>query len=170
MSCPCVYKCAPVSPSSLAPCAFSFPVSSATMKPLLLALALATGVSACQRDITTSTPHRHAKRQGTRAAFPPVLDANERTLVNSFDNTSISTWSYYYAHSYHLAGTNKTIAQWTADRWAENGFASRLDEYCRSDPIRNPVLSNRPSCLPELSSLALAPSHLSQRHYFPPTT
>jgi hypothetical protein len=23
------------------------------------------------------------------------------------------------------------MAQWTADRWAEFGFTSRLDEYCK---------------------------------------
>lgn len=36
------------------------------------------------------------------------------------------------AHGEHLAGHNKTMAQWTADRWAEFGLTSRLDQYCRS--------------------------------------
>lgn len=29
----------------------------------------------------------------------------------------------------HIAGRNKSQAQWTADRWSEAGFESRLDEY-----------------------------------------
>jgi N-acetylated-alpha-linked acidic dipeptidase len=37
------------------------------------------------------------KRQDANATFPPVLDANEQVLIDSFDNTSISTWSYYYS-------------------------------------------------------------------------
>ena len=140
------------------------------MKLSLLALATATGASACQRDITAPNAHGHPKRQDTKATFPPVLDANEQTLVNSFDNTTISSWSYYYAHSYHLAGTNKTIAQWTADRWSENGFASRLDEYCKSVPASSPLLpSNRHSRVFELPSLALTSPHLCQWHHLPTT-
>ncbi|KAK3215000.1 hypothetical protein GRF29_19g1910120 [Pseudopithomyces chartarum] len=101
------------------------------MKLLFLStLALVAPVHACQRELTSTRHPRHAKRQTANATFPPILDSNEQILVNSFDNTTISTWSYYYgSHSYHLAGTNETIAQWTADRWAENGFTSRLDEY-----------------------------------------
>jgi N-acetylated-alpha-linked acidic dipeptidase len=68
-------------------------------------------------------------------AFPPVLDNHESILVNSFDNTSIATWSYYYTHGYHVAGSNRTMAQWTADRWNENGFTASLTEYCMLDLI-----------------------------------
>ncbi|KIV94534.1 hypothetical protein PV10_02290 [Exophiala mesophila] len=67
------------------------------------------------------------KRQETQ--FPPVLTEQEAILVNSIDNVTLEEWNYYYAHSYHLAGTNRTIAQWTADRWGESGFDSRLVEY-----------------------------------------
>lgn len=57
------------------------------------------------------------------------MTSDEAVLANSFDNNTIETWNYYYTHGAHLAGTNRTMAQWTADRWAENGFQSRLDEY-----------------------------------------
>ncbi|KAF2446837.1 N-acetylated-alpha-linked acidic dipeptidase-like protein 2 [Karstenula rhodostoma CBS 690.94] len=96
---------------------------------LIHVLAAVTGVHACQKEITPRHPQRHSKRQSANATFPPALDPNEQIIVNSFDNTTISTWSYYYGHGAHLAGTNETIAQWTADRWAENGFTSRLEEY-----------------------------------------
>ncbi|PNS19551.1 hypothetical protein CAC42_7395 [Sphaceloma murrayae] len=73
-------------------------------------------------------PHRMlAKRQET--VFPPALTSDESTLISAIDNTTIEGWSYYYTHGRHLAGENRTMAQWTADRWAENGFESRLDEY-----------------------------------------
>jgi N-acetylated-alpha-linked acidic dipeptidase len=62
--------------------------------------------------------------------IPPVLDANEALLSGSIDNTSLDEWSYYYTHGLHWAGTNKTMAQWTADRWSENGFDTSLAEYC----------------------------------------
>ncbi|KAF3048271.1 hypothetical protein E8E12_011581 [Didymella heteroderae] len=85
------------------------------------------GAEACQRErVFKRHAHGHVKRQ---ASFPPVLDANEQILINSFDNTSISTWSYYYTHGDHIAGRNESMAQWTADKWAEYGFTSRLDEY-----------------------------------------
>ncbi|KAH7398679.1 N-acetylated-alpha-linked acidic dipeptidase-like protein 2 [Phaeosphaeria sp. MPI-PUGE-AT-0046c] len=90
----------------------------------------AIGVQACQRERTfVHHSHAHVKRQSSNTTFPPVLDPNEQILLNSFDNTSISEWSYYYTHGDHIAGRNETMAQWTADRWAEFGFTSRLDEY-----------------------------------------
>jgi N-acetylated-alpha-linked acidic dipeptidase len=60
----------------------------------------AIGAQACQRE-RAFVQHRHAhvKRQSTNATFPPVLDTNEQILLNSFDNTSISEWSYYYSAS-----------------------------------------------------------------------
>ncbi|KAJ4410514.1 hypothetical protein N0V91_002000 [Didymella pomorum] len=92
-----------------------------------LFLLAAIGAEACQRErVFKRHAHGHVKRQ---ANFPPVLDANEQILINSFDNTSISTWSYYYTHGDHIAGRNESMAQWTADKWAEYGFTSRLDEY-----------------------------------------
>ncbi|KAF2712712.1 N-acetylated-alpha-linked acidic dipeptidase-like protein 2 [Pleomassaria siparia CBS 279.74] len=96
---------------------------------VILALLAAIGAQACMRERTLGAHHDgHIKRQAD-VTFPPVLDANEQILLDSFDNTSISTWSYYYTHGDHIAGRNKTMAQWTADRWTEYGFASRLDEY-----------------------------------------
>ncbi|EXJ96372.1 hypothetical protein A1O1_01498 [Capronia coronata CBS 617.96] len=68
-----------------------------------------------------------ARRQDV--AFPPVLDQNEAILANSFDNASLETWSYYYTHGLHIAGTNMTMAQWTADRWNEFGFMAGLASY-----------------------------------------
>lgn len=92
-----------------------------------LFLLAAIGAEACQRERAFKRyAHGHVKRQ---VSFPPVLDANEQILINSFDNTSISTWSYYYTHGDHIAGRNESMAQWTADKWAEYGFTSRLDEY-----------------------------------------
>ena len=61
-----------------------------------------------------------------------MLQPNEAILADSFDNVTLDQWSYYYTHGLHLAGTNKSMAQWTADRWAENGFMSGLAEYCKS--------------------------------------
>lgn len=67
------------------------------MKTTLFLIA-AIGAQACQRE-RTFQHHHHAyvKRQNNNATFPPVLDANEKILLDSFDNTSISTWSYYYS-------------------------------------------------------------------------
>ena len=98
------------------------------MRPSLCLLA-AIGVEACQRErVFKRHAHGHIKRQAT---FPPVLDHNEQILINSFDNTSISTWSYYYTHGDHIAGRNQSMAQWTANKWADYGFTSRLDDYCK---------------------------------------
>lgn len=100
------------------------------MKTQLILLAAAIGTQACQREINFN-PHSHqiVKRQRTNVTFPPVLTAYERVLLESFDNTSISQWSYYYTHGDHVAGRNRSMAQWTADKWTEYGFTSRLDEY-----------------------------------------
>lgn len=61
--------------------------------------------------------------------WPPVLDKQETLLVDSFDDVSIDKWSDDYGHQNKLAGFGKEAAQWTADRWNENGFKSRRDEY-----------------------------------------
>lgn len=96
-------------------------------------------VAACQRELLHETifdPHPAlAKRQ--EAAFPPLLEPNEAILSNSFDTASLETWSYYYTHGLHIAGTNKSMAQWTADRWNEFGFTAGLAPYCmaQSSPI-----------------------------------
>lgn len=97
-----------------------------------LTLLQASAVLGCAKDISEHAIFdlhvALAKRQETQ--FPPVLDNNEAILINSFDNASLEDWNYYYAHSYHLAGTNESLAQWTADRWAEFGFTAGLTTYC----------------------------------------
>lgn len=90
-------------------------------------------VQACLRERDFSLTQQALVRRQDIVVFPPVLDENESILANSFDNTSIATWSYYYTHGLHIAGTNRTMAQWTADRWAENGFTSELVEYCMTE-------------------------------------
>ncbi|EEP76509.1 conserved hypothetical protein [Uncinocarpus reesii 1704] len=64
-----------------------------------------------------------------RPQYPPRLTKQESVLINSFNNASISDWSYYYTHGAHLAGKNRTMAQWTADRWAEYGLTSSVVPY-----------------------------------------
>jgi N-acetylated-alpha-linked acidic dipeptidase len=102
--------------------------------PLVLEVVL---VTACERDFL-SIAHNHDHDLKPRspssifrraAPFPPVLSTPETILTNSFDNVSLDTWSSYYAHGAHIAGTNKTMAQWTSDRWNENGISSKLVEY-----------------------------------------
>lgn len=81
-------------------------------------------------EISSDQP-RFVRRQDA-VTFPPVLDENESILTNSFDNASIASYSYYYTHGLHVAGTNKSQADWTAERWAENGFSAGVVEYCMS--------------------------------------
>ncbi|KAG7001495.1 glutamate carboxypeptidase [Physcia stellaris] len=93
---------------------------------ILSSLFLAAWVSGCIRDHVLHRPRSVAKRQTT----PRVpLTPDESVLVNSIDNSTLRDWNYYYTHGAHLAGTNQSMAQWTADRWSENGFQARLDEY-----------------------------------------
>ena len=103
----------------------------ASLKRFTLWVATAVTIAqACVRERDyTPNPQQLLRRQDV-VPFPPVLDENESILANSFENASIDTWSYYYTHGLHIAGTNRTMAQWTADRWSENGFTSALVEYC----------------------------------------
>lgn len=97
---------------------------------LLTALAFATGVSACARDFLSERRHTHRQPITKRnEQWPPVLTEQETLLVNAFDNVTIDQWSYYYGHQNKLAGLGKEAAQWTADRFTENGFPSQLEEY-----------------------------------------
>ncbi|KAF2160563.1 hypothetical protein M409DRAFT_28947 [Zasmidium cellare ATCC 36951] len=96
-----------------------------TAAALAILLALPSGLHACQR-VRHFHSHSHAKRQ---ASPPPELSEHEALIISSFDNNSISDWSYYYTHGNHIAGRNRSQAQWTADRWAEAGFETRLDSY-----------------------------------------
>lgn len=67
------------------------------MKASLLLIA-AIGVEACQRERTfRNHNHRHIKRQSN--STPVALDEYEQILVDSFDATSLATWSYYYSLS-----------------------------------------------------------------------
>lgn len=85
---------------------------------------------ACARDHAFSEfsglEERLVKRD---VAIPPALSDDEKILSNSFDNNSISDWSYYYTHGLHLAGKNKTMADWTADKWNEYGIPTSLISY-----------------------------------------
>lgn len=102
------------------------------MKSLIILCAVS-AVHACLREHALHREFSHydllTKRQTTD--FPPTLTSEEAVLVSSFNNVTISQWSYYYTHGLHLAGTNQSMAQWTADRWSENGFVAGLAPYCR---------------------------------------
>ncbi|KAL5385663.1 hypothetical protein PMIN06_004956 [Paraphaeosphaeria minitans] len=90
---------------------------------------------ACQKncDALARCSHHHQEynRRAKRAEveYPPSLSETESVLVNSFDNKSISEWSYYYTHGDHLGGHNKSMAQWTAQKWRHAGFDSWLEEF-----------------------------------------
>lgn len=99
---------------------------------LSLVAALAAGASACQRDFNIEARHTHRQPLAKRddgPSWPPVLTEHETLLTNAFDNVSIDEWSHYYGHQNKLAGYGKEAAQWTADRWSENGFEAHLNEY-----------------------------------------
>ncbi|KAK6713472.1 hypothetical protein SNK04_004435 [Fusarium graminearum] len=86
---------------------------------------------------------RHVKRDVV--PFPPVLTETESMLVNSFDNNSISDWSLYYSSGYRLAGHNRSQAEWTQQKWIENGWESWIDEYWiwYTEPIESTLTLNR---------------------------
>jgi len=58
-----------------------------------------------------------------------TLAEQEKIITESVSNTTIAQWSHYYTHGKHLAGTNKSMAEWTRDRWIEYGIPSHLAEY-----------------------------------------
>jgi N-acetylated-alpha-linked acidic dipeptidase len=90
-----------------------------------------------------SSHSRHVKRDVV--PFPPVLTETETLLVNSFDNNSISDWSLYYSSGYRLAGHNRSQAEWTQQKWIENGWESWIDEYWiwYTEPIESTLTLNR---------------------------
>ncbi|KAG9258814.1 uncharacterized protein F5Z01DRAFT_4612 [Emericellopsis atlantica] len=97
---------------------------------LFYSLFLATTVSACARDFSLAKRHTHRQPITKRnEEWPPVLSEHETVLFNAFDNVTIDEWSDYYGHQNKLAGLGKEAAQWTADRWTENGFEAHLNEY-----------------------------------------
>lgn len=91
-------------------------------------LSLAQG---CAKEVNSfGAGNSRSLHRRAAAPYPPQLTAEESILVNAFDNSSIASSLYFYTHGLHLAGTNESMAQWTADRWAESGFTSRLIQYC----------------------------------------
>jgi N-acetylated-alpha-linked acidic dipeptidase len=99
------------------------------MRSLLPLLSLTGIASGCQRDFN---PPKHSHRKPLvrrEQQWPPVLSKHETILVNSFDNNTIDDWSNYYGHEVKLAGLGKDAAEWTRDRWAENGVDASLSEY-----------------------------------------
>ena len=90
----------------------------------LLAL-LTTSLNACQRDRKFAS-NGHMKRAATARA---PLSPDEQLIISSFDANSIDDWSYYYTHGLHVAGHNRTMAQWTADHWSQWGIPSTLATY-----------------------------------------
>lgn len=97
---------------------------------LVLGLGFAACGWACQRELNTFPTRTHRKPIAKRdETWPPVLTENEAILVNSFDNNTIDQWSDFYGHQYHLAGKGQAAAQWTSDRWNENGVDAQLHEY-----------------------------------------
>ncbi|KAI0516764.1 N-acetylated-alpha-linked acidic dipeptidase-like protein 2 [Xylaria bambusicola] len=91
----------------------------------LLSAALVTLCQACVRE-RHFQPSELTKRQATPLA---PLSPEEKILVDSVSNISISEWSYYYTHGYHVAGKNMTMAEWTADRFSENGWNASVVSY-----------------------------------------
>jgi N-acetylated-alpha-linked acidic dipeptidase len=78
------------------------------VQQLSVLAAFASSASACQRDFNLEARHTHRKPLVKRNdQWPPILNDHE-TL---------------------LAGYGKDAAQWTADRWNENGVDAHLSEY-----------------------------------------
>jgi N-acetylated-alpha-linked acidic dipeptidase len=96
------------------------------MRFFLAAALLATGLEACPGQKRHSHNNAIKKRSLTPRA---ALTADESLIISTFDAKSIDEWSYYYTHGLHVAGTNRSDAQWTADRFSEAGFVSRIDTY-----------------------------------------
>jgi N-acetylated-alpha-linked acidic dipeptidase len=104
-------------------------------KILLLVLAAAHGISACERHLLLREPEKHHghehrtpyKRQA--APFPPKWTDNEKLLHESFSTATIDAWSSYYTHGNHIAGLNKSMAEATRDQWIKNGVPAEIVEY-----------------------------------------
>src|ERR1700761_6840430 len=102
------------------------------MLPFTILCSLLSLVQGCAKDVSHFGVNPRSLQRRTAAPYPPQLTVEESILVNAFDNYSIASSSYFYTHGLHVAGTNESMAQWTADRWSENGFTSRLITYCYS--------------------------------------
>ncbi|KAI6275361.1 hypothetical protein MCOR07_011510, partial [Pyricularia oryzae] len=78
--------------------------------------------------------------------LPPVLTETERTLVDSFDNSSIAEWSYYYSSGMRLAGSNRSQAEWTRQMWQDAGLEVQIAEYwiTYTEPSESSLRLRRP--------------------------
>ncbi|GAP86901.1 putative glutamate carboxypeptidase [Rosellinia necatrix] len=97
-----------------------------TRTQVLGAAALATLCRGCVHERDFRAPGLVDKRQASPLA---PLSPEEQILVDSVSNVTISEWSYYYTHGYHVAGKNLTMAEWTADRWREGGWNASIVAY-----------------------------------------
>ncbi|KAJ2978806.1 hypothetical protein NUW58_g7378 [Xylaria curta] len=91
----------------------------------LLSAVLATLCQACLHE------HNFQVSGLTKRQVTPLsaLNEEEQILVDSVSNVSISEWSYYYTHGYHIAGKNLSMAEWTAQRWREYGWNASVLSY-----------------------------------------
>lgn len=115
---------------------------------------VATGVYACQRDwaalhkrIDNHRQHDQGhKKRDLAVEYPPSLTEHESILVNSFDSKDLDSWSYYYTHGDHLGTHNRSMAEWTKDRWADSGWDAHVEEYWiwYTAPIETTLKLNRP--------------------------
>jgi N-acetylated-alpha-linked acidic dipeptidase len=62
---------------------------------------------------------------GDGLSYDDLLD----TLVDTPDEKHAEKWSSYYTSGNHLAGLNKSQAEWTRDRWEEFGVSSEIVAY-----------------------------------------
>ncbi|EMD89702.1 hypothetical protein COCC4DRAFT_56324 [Bipolaris maydis ATCC 48331] len=95
----------------------------------VLVLLLSRITQGCDKKHRVRHHNRHIYRRDTAPSFPPILTPQEQILVSSFDDTSMASWSSYYSHKRNLAGESSTVPEWTAAKWAEYGFDTRLDSY-----------------------------------------
>ncbi|EUC36308.1 hypothetical protein COCCADRAFT_88509 [Bipolaris zeicola 26-R-13] len=104
--------------------------------PVLL-LTLTPPTHACQRDWsllqTRISRHSHSPSKYTTRdtpTYPPPLTPTESLLLNSFDAVALRTWSSYYTHGDHLGTHNRSMAEWTAEKWKAAGFSEvRVEEF-----------------------------------------
>ncbi|KAF1972706.1 glutamate carboxypeptidase 2 [Bimuria novae-zelandiae CBS 107.79] len=104
--------------------------------PRMLSVAVLLGglAYACQKDwdaLARRSHHqvhnRHAKR--AEVMYSPSLSEIESILINSFENKSISDWSYYYTHGDHLGSHNKSMADRTVQKWKDTGLDAWIEEF-----------------------------------------
>ncbi|KAK1466676.1 peptidase family M28 [Colletotrichum cuscutae] len=78
--------------------------------------------------------------------YPPSLTEYESILVNSFDSKSLDEWSHYYTSGDHLGGHNRTLAEWTQQKWIDAGWDASIEEYWiwYTAPLETTLTLNRP--------------------------